>query len=109
MSRIDIKALEAASAMRHQILARADRIVDRLLPVSGRSPHGFYQREAFADRAVATYWRKRLHLYLVARLEAKAKGTSPEIRLPRNAEHIFKPGNAMFDVAAFIAAQRQVA
>lgn len=86
-------------------IERAQAITDRLLPDLAAA-HGFYEREAFADRAVRGYWRKRLQLYLAARLRAKGTGTAPEIRLPRHADHLFGPGTAMHDVAAFIEAQK---
>lgn len=87
---------------------RAKAIVDRLLPL-GRTPHGFYEREATIEHLINRSCRNRLQLYLAAKLKAKAEGIDPEIRLPRNAEHIFKPGDAIVDVAAFIDAQRAAA
>ena len=85
---------------------RAAAIADRLLPVpEGHAPNGSWEPASFHDRGVLKYWNNRLALYLAARLRSKAEGKPTYIGVPRNSEHIFRPGSAMVDVAAFIEAQ----
>lgn len=84
---------------------RGQRIADRLIPLAPRA-HGFYQPVEFFDGAVIRYWNRRLGMYLGAILEARSEGRAPRIGVPKNSEHLFGPGDRMFDLAAYIEAQK---
>lgn len=102
---IDIPKMDRDLAEHKALVARTDRLVDRLVPITGKRFHGFYEQAEFKNKARIAGIRKRLHLYLKAQLKAKRDGTLPRIGVPKNAEHIFFAGQAMYDVAAFIEAQ----
>ncbi len=84
---------------------RAWRIVDRVMPKlpPERTPHGFYEFDAFMEGAQRKGRhegaRRRLYWRTYARLRAKAEGGKPFIRLPQGSGHLFGPGDPMFDVA----------
>lgn len=103
-----ILRLEAEGKRLKVYSERAQRIADRLIPVGPRA-HGFYQPEAFYDRGVAKFWNRRLALYLGAKLRARGEGGLPRIGVPKNSEHIFGPGNGLYDVSKFIEAQNEAA
>ena len=77
---------------------RAARIVDRVMPPI-RTPHGFYDPQGFVAACRYSSERKRLYWRTFARLRAKAEGGRPFIAIPKNCEHLWGPGDAMFDVA----------
>lgn len=99
-----IEQLDRMAAVEKECNARAWRIVDRLLPYLPRA-HGFYEPEEFMARVSRNNWRKRLWLYIKARLRAKAIGGVPHIRLPAHCEHIWAPGDALYDVSKFLESQ----
>jgi len=77
---------------------RAWRIVDRILPTVPLA-HGFYEPELFVARSRRNSERKRLFYRTFARLRAKAEGGRPFIGIPKHSEHLYGPGDAMWDVA----------
>lgn len=77
---------------------RAWRIVDRVLPALP-SAHGFYQPHAFMAGARRGGDRKYLEWMIYARLRAKAEGGEPHISIPKNCEHLWGPGDSMFDAS----------
>ncbi len=106
LARLD--ELDARFGREAEYRRRAWRIVDRVMPLpTGGAPHGFYEPAAFLDRAVLRGERKRLHLRTFARLRAKAEGGAPYLAVPKNVPHLFGPGDALFDVAAELAAEAQ--
>jgi hypothetical protein len=98
-------AFEAQCNREAEYRRRAWCIVDRVLPLPIGGAHGFYEPEAFFDRAVLRGQRKRLALRIFARLRAKAEGGAPYLAVPKNVPHLFGPGDALFDVAAELAAE----
>jgi hypothetical protein len=84
--------------------ARAWRIVDRLLPKLPPAP-GFYDPAGFIDGSRRLGERNRLFWRTYARLRAKAEGGPPRIGIPANCEHLWGPGDAMFDVARELEAE----
>ena len=101
---VDVKALRARAEANRKILVRTKRIVDRILP-SKPVPHGFDDPQGFMQCALTRGWRIRLHLYLAARLKAKQQGGVPEIQLPKDSDHLFRPGTALYDISRYIEAQ----
>ena len=77
---------------------RAAQIVDRVMPRLP-TPHGFYDPHGFVAACRYSSERKRLYWRTYARLRAKAEGGKPYIAIPKNCEHLWGPGDAMFDVA----------
>lgn len=77
---------------------RAWKIVDRVLPELPTA-HGFYQPHAFVASARRSGDRKYLEWMVFARLRAKAEGGEPFIAIPKNCEHLWRPGDTMFDAA----------
>lgn len=77
---------------------RARRIVDRLLPALP-SAHGFYQPHAFIAGARRRGDRNYLQWMIFARLRAKAEGDEPRVAIPKNCEHLWRAGDAMFDAS----------
>ena len=102
---IDIAKMDREIAEGKALSARATRLVDRFIPITRKSFHGFYEPIEFFEKARVAGVRERLHYYLKAKLRAKRDGTVPRIGLPKSADHIFFAGEAMFDVAVFIEAQ----
>lgn len=103
---IDIEKFDRQLAADDALLARVNRLVDRLVPITPKSFHGFYEQEQFIEKARVSSVRRRLHLYLKAKLRAKRDGHELRLRYPKNADHLYYPGEAMFDVSAFIEAQK---
>jgi hypothetical protein len=77
---------------------RAWRIVDRVLPALP-SAHGFYQPHAFIAGSRRRGDRNYLQWMIYARLRAKAEGGEPFIGIPKNCEHLWGPGDSMFDAS----------
>lgn len=83
---------------------RARRIVDRVMPKTP-TPHGFYDPAGFIAAARYSGERNRLYWRTFARLRAKAEGGRPYLTIPPNCEHLWRPGDALFDVARELEAQ----
>jgi len=77
---------------------RAARIVDRVMPKI-KTPHGFFDPEGFIEASRYSGQRMRLYWRTLARLRAKAEGGRPYIAIPKHCEHLWRAGDAMFDVA----------
>ena len=78
--------------------ARAIRIVDRVLPKLP-SAHGFYDPTGFVAKSRRNGERQRLYWRTLARLRAKVEGGKPYLKLPRDCEHLYGPGNALYDIS----------
>ena len=98
-----IAELDALAARQEGYKARAEKIVDRVLPALPVA-HGFYDPHGFVAASRRLSERKRLYWRTFARLRAKAEGGVPYIAIPKNSAHLFGPGDAMFDVAMELAA-----
>lgn len=79
-------------------LQRAARIVDRVLPVKP-TPHGFYDPDGFVLSARYRRERKMLLYRTFARLRAKAEGGKPCIIISPADAHLWRPGDAIYDVS----------
>lgn len=77
---------------------RACRIADRVLPARP-SAHGFYHRHDFIAAARRGGKRRYLVLMIEARLRAKAEGGAPHIGIPKNSDHLWGPGDTMFNAS----------
>lgn len=77
--------------------ARANRIVDRVLPALPVA-HGFYDPQGFAEAARRQGERKRLYWRTFARLRAKVEGGPPRIDMPKGSDRVLS-GGIMWQVA----------
>lgn len=77
---------------------RAWRIVDRVLPALP-SAHGFYQPHAFIAASRRRGDRNYLAWMIFAKLRSKAEGELPRVGIPKNCEHLWGPGDSMFDAS----------
>lgn len=83
--------------MRGDYHARANRIVDRVLPALPVA-HGFYDPLGFVEGARRQGDRSRLFWRTLARLRAKVEGGPPRIDMPKGSDHILG-GSIMWQVA----------